>query len=72
MYNVEQSWRVVCYTILSIERTNSKIIDDLNEGDSMYATTGGDEINYIEASNEWKEWRDQLAHTKFNWELCDQ
>ena len=49
MSNVEKSWRVVCYTILSIERTNSKIIDDLNEGDSMYATTGGDEINYIEA-----------------------
>ena len=52
--------------------TNSEITDDLDEDDSMYATTGGDEINFIEASNEWSEWRDQLAHTMFSdWELRD-
>ncbi|KAA0063753.1 putative nuclease HARBI1 [Cucumis melo var. makuwa] len=61
------------HNLINREMTNSEIIDDLDEADSTYATTGGDEINYIEASNEWSEWRDQLAHTMFSdWELCDQ
>ncbi|KAL4028508.1 hypothetical protein IC575_011705 [Cucumis melo] len=61
------------HNLINREMTNSEIIDDLDEGDSTYATTGGDEINYIEASNEWSELRDQLAHTMFSdWELRDQ
>ena len=53
--------------------TNSEIIDNLDEGDSTYATIGGDEINYIEASNKWSEWRDQFAHMTFSdWELRNQ
>uniref|UniRef100_A0A9I9EHF9 DDE Tnp4 domain-containing protein n=1 Tax=Cucumis melo TaxID=3656 RepID=A0A9I9EHF9_CUCME len=43
------------HNLINREMTNSEIIDDLDEGDSTYATTGGDEINYIEASNEWSE-----------------
>ncbi|KAL0552010.1 hypothetical protein IC582_011103 [Cucumis melo] len=61
------------HNLIKREMTNNEIIDDLDEGDSTYATTGGDEINYIEASNEWSELRDQLAHTMFSdWELRDQ
>ena len=67
---------MVCYllhNLINREMTNSEITDNLDEGDSTYTTTGGDEINYIEASNEWSEWRDQLAHTMFSdWELRDQ
>ncbi|KAL0543815.1 hypothetical protein IC582_018920 [Cucumis melo] len=45
------------HNLINREMTNSEII----------------EINYIEASNEWSEWRDQLAHTMFSdWELRDQ
>ncbi|KAL4035331.1 hypothetical protein IC575_004015 [Cucumis melo] len=46
------------HNLINREMTNSEIIDDLDEGDSTYATTGGDEVNYIKASNEWSEWRD--------------
>ncbi|KAA0043564.1 retrotransposon protein [Cucumis melo var. makuwa] len=61
------------HNLINREMTNSEIIDDLDEGDSTYATTGGDEINYIEVSNEWSELRDQLAYTMFSdWELRDQ
>ncbi|XP_050945179.1 uncharacterized protein LOC127150720 [Cucumis melo] len=60
------------HNLINREMTNSEITDNLDEDDSTYTTTGGDEINYIEASNEWSEWRDQLAHTMFSdWELRD-
>ncbi|KAA0031677.1 putative nuclease HARBI1 [Cucumis melo var. makuwa] len=49
------------HNLINKEMANSEIIDDLDEGDSTYATTEGDEINYIEASNELSDWRDQLA-----------
>lgn len=34
------------------EMTNVDIMDD-DKGDSNYPSTGGDNINYIETSNEW-------------------
>ena len=40
--------------------------DDDDKGDSNYATTVGDDINYIEASNEWTQWRDDLTQSMFN------
>ncbi|KAL0539885.1 hypothetical protein IC582_024106 [Cucumis melo] len=43
------------HNLINREMTNSEIINDLDEGDSTYATTEGGEINYIEASNKWSE-----------------
>ena len=54
------------HNLIKREMTNSKITDDLNKGDSTYTTTRCDEINCIETSNEWSQWRDQLAHTMFS------
>ena len=50
------------HKLINIEMTNNEIINDLDKGDSSYATTGGDKINYIETSNEWSQWSDQLAY----------
>ena len=41
--------------------TNVDMLDDDDEGDSNYTTTRGDNINYIEASNKWTQWRDDLV-----------
>ena len=49
------------------EMTNVDTLDDDDDkGDSNYATTVGDDINYIEASNEWTQWRDDLTQSMFN------
>ena len=45
---------------------NVDILDGVNEGESNYTTIGGDDINYIEASNEWTQWQDELAEAMFN------
>lgn len=37
--------------------TNADILEDEDEGNSTYATTSGDDINYIEVSKEWTQWR---------------
>ncbi|KAA0063228.1 putative nuclease HARBI1 [Cucumis melo var. makuwa] len=74
--DVQSRTIMVCcllHNLINREMTNSEIINNLDEGDATYATTRGDEINYIAASNEWSELRDQLAHTMFSdWELRDQ
>ncbi|KAA0055062.1 retrotransposon protein [Cucumis melo var. makuwa] len=50
--------------------TNIDIKDDIDEVDSTHATSAGDDINYIEMSNEWTQWRDELAEEMFSdWEL---
>ena len=41
------------------------MLDYDDEGASNYATTRCDDINYIEASNKWTQWRDGLAHAMF-------
>ena len=47
--------------------TNVDTLDENeDEGDSNYATIGGDDINYIEASNKWTQWRDDLTQSMFN------
>ena len=48
-------------------------LDDEDDGDSTHATTSDDDITYIEASNEWIEWRDALASSMFTeWQLRNQ
>ena len=55
------------HNLINCEMTNVDTLDENeDEGDSNYATTGGDHINYIEASNEWTQWRDDLAQSMFN------
>jgi len=33
--------------------TNVDFVDNVDEGDSTYVMTGGDDIQFIENSNEW-------------------
>ncbi|KAA0047721.1 retrotransposon protein [Cucumis melo var. makuwa] len=45
------------------EMTYCEDVDDVDEGDSMYATTtASEDIHYIETTNEWSQWRDELAN----------
>ncbi|TYK06493.1 putative nuclease HARBI1 [Cucumis melo var. makuwa] len=46
--------------------TYAEEFDDEDGGDSIHATTNGDDITYIEASNEWAQWRDALVSSMFN------
>ncbi|KAL0540984.1 hypothetical protein IC582_021011 [Cucumis melo] len=42
------------HNLINREMTNDEDIDDVDEGDSAYATTTmGDEIQYIETTNKW-------------------
>ena len=45
---------------------NFDIPDNIDEGDSMHTITVGDNIHYIETSNEWSQWRDELADEMFS------
>ena len=51
--------------------TNVDDLDDIDKGDSTYTmTTASDDIHYIEMSNEWTSWLDELAAVMFNeWQL---
>ncbi|KAA0052331.1 retrotransposon protein [Cucumis melo var. makuwa] len=46
-------------------------VDDVDKGDSTYATaTTSEDIQYIETTNEWSQWRDELAESMFtDWQL---
>ncbi|KAL0534183.1 hypothetical protein IC582_028467 [Cucumis melo] len=67
--------QVQCHTILACallhnlinrEMTYCDDVDDEDEGDSTYATTtASKDIQYIETTNEWSEWRDDLAESMF-------
>ncbi|KAA0057232.1 retrotransposon protein [Cucumis melo var. makuwa] len=69
------SLQVQCRTILACallhnlinrEMTYYEDIDDEDEGDSIYATTTtSEDIQYIETTNEWSQWRDDLAESMF-------
>ncbi|KAA0037172.1 putative nuclease HARBI1 [Cucumis melo var. makuwa] len=71
--------KVQCHTILTCcllhnlinrEMTTFDIVDDIDEVDSTHATSAADDIHYIETSNEWTRWRDDLAKEMFSeWEL---
>ncbi|KAA0062005.1 putative nuclease HARBI1 [Cucumis melo var. makuwa] len=66
---------IVCcllHNVINREVMNVDILDGVNEGESNYTTIGGDDINYIEASNEWTQWRDDLVEAIFSeWQLCN-
>ncbi|KAL0558695.1 hypothetical protein IC582_003275 [Cucumis melo] len=74
--------KVQCRTILACcllhnlinrEMTNFDIEDNIDEVDSTHATTAANDIHYIETSNEWTQWRDDLAEEMFtDWELRNQ
>ncbi|KAA0054316.1 retrotransposon protein [Cucumis melo var. makuwa] len=41
-------------------------VDDVDEGDSAYATTTtSEDIQYIEMTNEWSQWRNELTESMF-------
>ncbi|KAL0536142.1 hypothetical protein IC582_025076 [Cucumis melo] len=69
--------QVQCLTILACALLHNLInrempyCDDEDEGDSMYATTtASEDIQYIETTNEWSQWRDDLAELMFTeWQL---
>ncbi|KAA0046996.1 retrotransposon protein [Cucumis melo var. makuwa] len=51
--------------------TNCDDIDNVNEGDSAYVTTTAAEyIQYIETTNEWSQWRDELAEAMLQNDSC--
>ncbi|KAA0054346.1 retrotransposon protein [Cucumis melo var. makuwa] len=76
------SARVQCRTILACcllhnlinrEMTNFGIEDNIDEVDSTHATTAADDIHYIQTSNEWSQWRDDLVEEMFTeWEFRNQ
>ena len=52
---------------------NAEIPEDVDEGDSNYTTTTGDDIHSIKTSNEWSQWRDELAKEMISdWDLHNQ
>ncbi|KAA0037743.1 retrotransposon protein [Cucumis melo var. makuwa] len=70
--------QVQCRTILAcallhnlINREMTYCDDVEDEGDSTYATTtASEDIQYIETTNEWSQWRDDLAASIFtDWQL---
>ncbi|KAA0031842.1 retrotransposon protein [Cucumis melo var. makuwa] len=54
-----------------VEMTYCEDVDDEDEGDSTYATTtASEDIQYIETTNEWSQWRDDLTELMFTeWQL---
>ncbi|KAA0063060.1 retrotransposon protein [Cucumis melo var. makuwa] len=67
--------QVQCRTILACALLHNLInrkmtycddVEDEDEGDSTYATTtASEDIQYIETTNEWSQWRDDLAESMF-------
>ncbi|KAL0536280.1 hypothetical protein IC582_025223 [Cucumis melo] len=54
------------HNLINREIINCDDIDDVDEGDSAYATTTtAKDIQYIETTNEWSRWRDKLAEAMF-------
>ncbi|KAA0049910.1 retrotransposon protein [Cucumis melo var. makuwa] len=59
------------HNLINREMTSFEDVDDVDEGDSTYATTiASEDIYYIETTNEWSQWRDDLAKSMFtDWQL---
>ncbi|KAA0063960.1 retrotransposon protein [Cucumis melo var. makuwa] len=59
------------HNLINREMTYSDDVDDVDKGDSAYATTTAiEDIHYIETINEWFQWRDELAESMFtDWQL---
>ncbi|KAL0533212.1 hypothetical protein IC582_030428 [Cucumis melo] len=60
---------LACYllhNLINREMKNCDDIDDVDEGDSVYVTiTIAEDIQYIETTNEWSQWCDELAEVMF-------
>ncbi|KAA0066806.1 retrotransposon protein [Cucumis melo var. makuwa] len=59
------------HNLINSEMTYCEDVDDVDEGDSTYATTtASEDIHYIETTNEWSQWRDELVESMFtDWQL---
>ncbi|KAA0036694.1 retrotransposon protein [Cucumis melo var. makuwa] len=59
------------HNLINREMTYCEDVDDEDDGDSTYATTtASEDIQYIETTNEWSQWRDDLAESMFTeWQL---
>ncbi|KAA0060824.1 retrotransposon protein [Cucumis melo var. makuwa] len=74
-YPVEVQCRTILacclfHNLINREMTNFDIEDDIDEVYSTDATTAADDIRYIETSNEWTRWKDDLAEEMFSdWDL---
>ncbi|KAL4014211.1 hypothetical protein IC575_026408 [Cucumis melo] len=54
------------HNLINREMTYCDDVEDEDEGDSTYATTtASEDIQYIETTNEWSQWRDDLAASMF-------
>ncbi|KAL0540005.1 hypothetical protein IC582_024231 [Cucumis melo] len=70
-YPVEVQCRTILaccllHNLINRELTNFDIQGNIDEVDSTHATTAADDIHYIETSNEWSQWRDDLAEEMFS------
>ncbi|KAA0065284.1 retrotransposon protein [Cucumis melo var. makuwa] len=59
------------HNLINREMTYCDDVEDEDEGDSTYATTtASEDIQYIETTNEWSQWRDNLAASMFtDWQF---
>ena len=59
------------HNLINREMTYCDDVEDEDEGDSTYATTtASEDIQYIETTNEWSQWRDELAESMFtDWQF---
>ncbi|TYK30996.1 retrotransposon protein [Cucumis melo var. makuwa] len=59
------------HNLINREMTYCDNVDDVDERDSTYATTtASEDIDYIETTNEWSQWHDELAKSMFtDWQL---
>ncbi|KAL0552251.1 hypothetical protein IC582_011357 [Cucumis melo] len=65
---------VLLHSLINREMTYCEDVDDVDEGDegdSTYTmTTTSEDIHYIETTNEWSQWRDELVESMFTgWQL---
>ncbi|KAA0052287.1 retrotransposon protein [Cucumis melo var. makuwa] len=59
------------HNLINREMTYCEDVDDVDEGDSTYATTtASEDIHYIETTNKWSQWPNDLAESMFtDWQL---
>ncbi|KAA0056509.1 retrotransposon protein [Cucumis melo var. makuwa] len=54
------------HNLINREMTYCNDVDDVDEEDSTYVmTTASEDIHYIKTTNEWSQWRDELAESMF-------
>ncbi|KAL0539285.1 hypothetical protein IC582_023481 [Cucumis melo] len=59
------------HNLINREMTYCDDVDDVDEWDSTYATTTtSEDIHYIETTNKWSQWHDELAESMFtDWHM---